>query len=46
MERHENGRRTTQFDDYVYTQQADKTVHIDTAEIEPVEIGDRTVVFR
>jgi CRISPR-associated protein Cas5h len=47
MERSDGGRRTTRFDDYVYTQQADKTVQIrsDTEHV-PVTIESRTVIFR
>lgn len=47
MESTPGGRRTTRFDDYVYTQTADATVRVpSSADITPVEIGDRTVVFR
>lgn len=47
MESDPGGRRTTRFDDYVYTQQADHQVRIsDDAGVVPVEVGDRTVVFR
>lgn len=47
MERDSSGRRTTRFDDYVYTRVADTTVRVpSTAEITPVEIDGRTVVFR
>ena len=47
MEATSGGRRTTRFDDYVYTQAADTTVRVaSSADITPVEIGDRTVVFR
>ena len=47
MERFEGERRTTQFDDYVFTQQANDAVRIraDSAPT-PVEVGSRTVVFR
>jgi CRISPR-associated protein Cas5h len=47
MEQHGGGRRTTRFDDYVYTQLAENTVRIraDAGPV-PVEVGDRTVVFR
>lgn len=47
MEATRGGRRTTRFDDYVYTQAADATVRVDSStEVAPVTIGDRTVVFR
>lgn len=47
MERHRGGRRTTRFDDYVFTQRADSTVRTDAgADVTPVSIEDRTVVFR
>lgn len=47
MEKNPGGRRTTRFDDYVYTQTADATVRVpSSADITPVEIGNRTVVFR
>lgn len=47
MEADAGGRRTTRFDDYVYTQQASETVRVrDDASITPVIVGDRTVVFR
>lgn len=47
MERDGGGRRTTRFDDYVYTQQADSTVRVRAdAEPTPVSVGSRTVVFR
>jgi len=47
MESYEGGRRTTRFDDYVYTKRAANTVRIagDT-DVTPVTVGDRTVVFR
>lgn len=47
MERAGSGRRTTRFDDYVFTQQANATVRIgaDTDHC-PVMVGDRTVIFR
>ena len=42
-----NGRKTTRFDDYVYTRNTDKTVKVSSdVDIAPVTIGDRTVVFR
>ncbi|WP_411967357.1 type I-B CRISPR-associated protein Cas5b [Haloferax sp. YSSS75] len=47
MEAESGGRRTTRFDDYVYTQQADATVRIGAnTDVVPVTVGDRTVVFR
>lgn len=47
MERAGGGRKTTQFDDYVYTQQADNAVRIRAdADPTPVTVGSRTVVFR
>ncbi|APE95701.1 type I-B CRISPR-associated protein Cas5b [Halodesulfurarchaeum formicicum] len=47
MEKSGGGRKTTRFDDYVYTQKADNTVRINAnTELVPVEVGSRTVVFR
>lgn len=47
MEQYKGGRRTTRFDDYVYTKSADDTVLIGPgAGQTPVEVGDRTIVFR
>lgn len=47
MERDTGGRRTTRFDDYVYTQLAENTVRIRAdADPVPVEVGNRIVVFR
>lgn len=47
MERASGGRRTTRFDDYVYTRQADDAVRIRAdADPVPVSVGSRTVVFR
>jgi CRISPR-associated protein Cas5h len=47
MERKTGGRRTTRFDDYVYTQQTDEAIRVSTdSDLTPVKIGDRTVVFR
>jgi CRISPR-associated protein Cas5h len=47
MERTPGGRRTTRFDDYVYTRTADATVRVSSdAGVTPVEIDGRTVVFR
>lgn len=47
MEQAGGGRRTTRFDDYVYTQLADKAVRIrEDTETSPVSVGSRTVVFR
>jgi len=47
MEVYEGGRRTTRFDDYVYTKRAENHVRItgDT-DVTPVTVGDRTAVFR
>ncbi len=47
MKREKGGRKTTRFDDYVYTQQADNAVRIRAdADPVPVTVGSRTVVFR
>lgn len=47
MERVDGGRRTTRFDDYVFTTQFDGTVRIGSAsDLTPVTVGSRTVVFR
>lgn len=47
MERAGGGRKTTRFDDYIYTQQADNSVRIRTdTDPVPVSVGSRTVVFR
>lgn len=47
MERANGGRKTTQFDDYVYTQLADSAVRIRAdSDPVPVTVGDRTVIFR
>ncbi len=47
MERAGGGRKTTRFDDYVYTQQAENAVRIRSdADPTPVTVGSRTVVFR
>lgn len=47
MEATPGGRRTTRFDDYVYTQTAEDSVRVkDTIDITPVTVGDRTVIFR
>lgn len=47
MERTQSGRRTTRFDDYVYTEQPEHSVKIRAdADTVPVNIGSRTVVFR
>ena len=47
MERDSGGRRTTRFDDYVYTRQAAETVRVSTnTDLTPVTVGNRTVVFR
>lgn len=47
METHEGGRRTTRFDDYVYTKRAANSVRVaEPSEFTPVEVENRTVVFR
>lgn len=47
MEQANGGRRTTRFDDYVYTQQTDTAVRIKAdTDVVPVSVGQRTVVFR
>lgn len=47
MKKSGGGRRTTRFDDYVYTQKADNTVRINAnTGLVPVKVGSRTVVFR
>lgn len=47
MEADSGGRRTTRFDDYVYTRQSDHSVRVgEDVDVTPVEVGDRTVVFR
>jgi len=48
MERSDGGgRRTTRFDDYVYTQQAAQSVRVRAdRDPAPVTVGSRTVVFR
>lgn len=47
MEQYRGGRRTTRFDDYVFTRRADSTVRVDDGtNVTPVSVGDRTVVFR
>jgi len=47
MEAESGGRRTTRFDDYVYTKHSDERVKVaDGADVTPVQVGDRTVVFR
>jgi CRISPR-associated protein Cas5h len=47
MESHGGGRRTTRFDDYVFTQDGTTPVRVnDRAGITPVSVGDRVVVFR
>ena len=47
MEATSGGRRTTRFDDYVFTQAAEDAVRIGaTADVTPVQVEDRTVVFR
>lgn len=47
MEATPGGRRTTRFDDYVYTRLAEATVRVDSGvDVTPVSVGERTVVFR
>ncbi|SDJ32682.1 CRISPR-associated protein Cas5h [Halovenus aranensis] len=47
MERANGGRKTTRFDDYVYTQQAGSPVRIRSdGDPIPVQVGSRTVIFR
>ncbi|WP_096389953.1 type I-B CRISPR-associated protein Cas5b [Halopenitus persicus] len=47
MEAEQGGRRTTRFDDYVFTKRSDKRVKVaDKADLTPVQVGDRNVVFR
>lgn len=46
MERDDGGRRTTRFDDYVYTLRAEETVRVDDQTLTPVKVENRTVVFR
>ena len=47
MEATPGGRRTTRFDDYVYTRSAEATVRVDSGVgVTPVSVGGRTVVFR
>jgi len=47
MEAESGGRRTTRFDDYVFTKRSDEQVKVaDGADVTPVQIGERTVVFR
>lgn len=47
MERTNGGRKTTRFDDYIYTQTADSAVRVrDDADPVPAQVGSRTVVFR
>lgn len=47
MEATPGGRKTTRFDDYVYTRAAEETVRVNpSADVTPVSVGDRTVVYR
>jgi CRISPR-associated protein Cas5h len=47
MEQAGGGRRTTRFDDYVYTEQAEDRVRIRTdTDPVPVSLGSRNVIFR
>jgi CRISPR-associated protein Cas5h len=43
MEAHDGGRRTTEFTDYAFT--ASDQIVVNTAEMTPVEVDDRTVLF-
>jgi CRISPR-associated protein Cas5h len=47
MDAERGGRRTTRFDDYVFTKRSDNRVTVvNDADVTPVQVGDRTVVFR
>jgi len=47
MEATPGGRKTTRFDDYVYTRSAEATIRVDSGvDVTPVSVGERTVVFR
>lgn len=47
MERHAGSRRTTRFDDYVYTRQANESVRAESnGQFTPAIVEGRTVVFR
>lgn len=47
MEAESGGRRTTRFDDYVFTKRSDEQVKVaNGTNVTPVQIKDRTVVFR
>jgi CRISPR-associated protein Cas5h len=47
MEAESGGRQTTRFDDYVFTKRSDEQVQVtEGADVTPVQVGNRTVVFR
>lgn len=47
MEQAGAGRRTTRFDDYIYTKEAGQQVEVRSEQdVTPVSVGSRTVVFR
>lgn len=46
MERDAGGRRTTRFDDYVYSLRADEPVRVTDQSLNPATVEDRVVVFR
>lgn len=46
MEQHGGGRRTTRFDDIVYTPHPDDTVQFESEDVRAANVGDSTVVFR
>lgn len=47
MERHRGSRRTTRFDDYIYTRQTDESIRAGSnGQFTPAEVDGRTVVFR
>lgn len=48
MESTAGGRRTTRFDDYVFTPSAGRSVRVspDTPNVTPVRVGEKTVMFR
>lgn len=46
MERDAGGRRTTKFDDYVYSLRADEPVRVTDQTVNPATVENRVVVFR
>jgi CRISPR-associated protein Cas5h len=47
MEADSGGRRTTRFEDFVFTKHSSEQVKVaNGADVTPVQIGSRTVVFR